>query len=124
MTTPEPVTLGNAFRDGARHRQWFIGPFLGEAAGPRRTDRVEVRWAAHPRGDARADWAPGGGMISVSVLVRGRFRIDFRDPADRPAVRTALLEHEGDYALWTPDVEHTWRAEEDSVVVTVRWPAG
>ncbi|WP_293330512.1 hypothetical protein [Microcoleus sp. CAWBG58] len=34
-----------------------------------------------------------------------------------------LLSREGDYALWLPGVPHYWSAEEDSVIVTVRWPS-
>jgi hypothetical protein len=115
------VTFGNAARDGAKNRQWFIGPFLDEPAGGRRTGHLEVKWASHPRGQRRESWAPAGGMTSVSILIRGRFRIDFRDQADPPQLRSVLLEAEGDYALWTPEIEHTWEAEEDSVVATVRW---
>jgi hypothetical protein len=117
----EHVKSGNAGRDGAGHRQWFIGPFLDEAAGPRRSGHVEVKWAAHPKGQVREAWAAGAGMTTVSILVRGRFRIDFREPDGGPASSSVLLSEEGDYALWTRAVEHTWRAEEDSVVVTVRW---
>ena len=125
MDTPtrEAVSVGNAFDDGAANRQWFIGPFLDPSAGPRRTDGVGVKWARHPRGERRADWAPAGNARTVSVLVRGRFAIEFRE-AEGTGVRRVVLEREGDYAIWTPAVEHTWEAEEESVVVTVRWPDG
>jgi hypothetical protein len=34
---------------------------------------------------------------------------------------TYTLQSEGDYIIWREEVEHTWQAEEDSVIVTVRW---
>jgi quercetin dioxygenase-like cupin family protein len=34
-----------------------------------------------------------------------------------------LLERQGDYVVWGPGVDHSWRAEEESVVLTVRWPS-
>jgi D-lyxose ketol-isomerase len=43
-----------------------------------------------------------------------RFRIEL-------AVGAHLLADEGDYAMWGPGIGHSWQAEEDSVVVTIRW---
>jgi quercetin dioxygenase-like cupin family protein len=56
----------------------------------------------------------------MSVLIRGRFRLEFHD-GNR--ARDLLLEREGDYALWDAGVPHNWVAEEDSVMLTVRWPS-
>jgi quercetin dioxygenase-like cupin family protein len=33
------------------------------------------------------------------------------------------LEKEGDYAVWGPGIDHSWKAEEDSILITVRWPS-
>jgi quercetin dioxygenase-like cupin family protein len=48
------------------------------------------------------------------VLVSGEFVISFTE-------REARLRAPGDYAMWGPGVRHTWRAEADSVVLTVRF---
>jgi quercetin dioxygenase-like cupin family protein len=53
---------------------------------------------------------------TVLLLVKGRFRVDL-------SVDSFVLEQEGDYAMWGPGIGHSWRAEEDSIVVTVRWPS-
>jgi quercetin dioxygenase-like cupin family protein len=50
------------------------------------------------------------------ILVSGRIRIDV-------SVGTFLLARQGDYLVWGPGIDHSWRAEEDSVAVTVRWPS-
>jgi quercetin dioxygenase-like cupin family protein len=34
-----------------------------------------------------------------------------------------VLTRPGDYVLWGPGVDHSWLAEQESVVVTVRWPS-
>ena len=34
-----------------------------------------------------------------------------------------VLSREGDYVRWVPGTDHTWKAEQDSVVLTVRWPS-
>jgi quercetin dioxygenase-like cupin family protein len=38
-------------------------------------------------------------------------------------VDSFVLEQEGDYAMWGPGIGHSWHAEEDTVVITVRWPS-
>jgi quercetin dioxygenase-like cupin family protein len=50
------------------------------------------------------------------LLIRGRFRLDL-------SVGSITLEKEGDYAVWGPGIDHCWQAEEDSIVITVRWPS-
>lgn len=118
----DPLVIGNAIRDGAANRQWFLGPFLDDPAGLRKTNHLEVKWGVHPRGAARADWAPAGSTLTLSVLVRGRFQLEFRRPGAVVETRRVVLADEGDYALWSPEVEHSWLALDDSVVLTVRWP--
>jgi quercetin dioxygenase-like cupin family protein len=53
---------------------------------------------------------------TLLILVRGRFRLDI-------SVASTTLEKEGDYAVWGPGIDHSWQAEEDSIVITVRWPS-
>jgi hypothetical protein len=71
----------------------------------------------HPLGDERERWGASAAATTLSILVRGRIRIYFRS-------HEALLSDPGDYALWSPTVEHRWRVEaDDTVVLTVRWPS-
>jgi hypothetical protein len=35
----------------------------------------------------------------------------------------AALAEPGDYVLWGRGVDHSWEAEQDSVVLIVRWPS-
>ncbi len=107
---------GNALEDGASHGGWMLGHFIPPDESLRSTGDVEVKWARHDAGDGRSAWATNDVATTLSILVRGRFRIIFEGAE-------ALLEREGDYALWGPGVPHTWRAEEESVIVTVRWPS-
>jgi quercetin dioxygenase-like cupin family protein len=111
----DAVRVGNARAEGGERRGWFVGHFL-PAGDLRATEAVEVKWGIHPAGEARAGWVQESTATSLSILLRGRFRLRFPD-------REVLLASEGDYALWAPDVPHHWQAEEDSVVLTVRWPS-
>ncbi|HEY2096304.1 MAG TPA: signal peptidase I [Pseudonocardia sp.] len=84
-------------------------------AGLRRTDGLEVKWADHPLGDTRREWAEPAAATTLTMLVAGHFRIEFPDG------RTDLAAP-GDYALFT-GVAHSWTALAPSTVVTIRWPS-
>ncbi len=108
--------VGNAVRDGEDHRGWIIGHFLRDEDA-RKSEGVEIKWGVHTSGEERASWQGDESRTTVVLLVKGRFRVDL-------SVDTFVLEQEGDYAMWGPGIGHSWQAEEDSVVVTVRWPSG
>lgn len=108
--------FGNAADDGAEHRGWLVGAFMGDG-DVRRTEDVEIKWGIHPAGEERAAWHDHEDRTTVLVLISGRFRIDL-------SVGSRTLACQGDYAMWGPGIGHSWVAEEDSVVMTVRWPAG
>jgi quercetin dioxygenase-like cupin family protein len=82
----------------------------------RRNDDVEIKWGIHPSGEAREAWHDDESRTTVLILIKGRFRIDL-------SVGSHVLEREGDYAMWGPGIGHSWKAEDDSVVLTVRWLA-
>jgi quercetin dioxygenase-like cupin family protein len=107
---------GNASTDGQPTRGWLLGHFLGQDGGVRTSDSVEVKWGIHPAGEGRGAWSTDEQRTTLLLLVRGRFRLDL-------SVASVTLEQEGDYAVWGPGIDHCWQAEEDSVVVTVRWPS-
>jgi quercetin dioxygenase-like cupin family protein len=105
---------GNASDDAADYRGWLIGNFVPN--GPRHSEAVEIKWGIHPAGQAREQWATDEQRTTAVLLVRGRFRVEL-------STGPALLEKVGDYVLWGPGIDHTWAAQEDSIVITVRWPS-
>ncbi|MDN0195489.1 signal peptidase I [Streptomyces sp. S.PNR 29] len=114
--SPHPgVYVGKADHDAALDHGWLLGHFK-DADDPRHTEAVEVKWGVHPRGDTRAQWVTGEVRTALLVLVSGRFRLDFPGSS-------VVLRERGDYILWGPGVDHSWYAEEDSTVLTVRWPS-
>lgn len=107
--------VGNATVDSAERRGWLVGHFIEEDP-LRSTKDVEIKWAHHPAGDERSEWVTDEYRTTVIFLVHGRFHIDL--PGG-----TEVLANEGDYAMWGAGVDHSWRAEKDSTVITVRWPS-
>ncbi|MFC0866332.1 signal peptidase I [Sphaerimonospora cavernae] len=111
----ETVYVGKAGIDAAGDRGWLLGHFKS-ADGPRHSEDVEIKWGVHPRGDERAEWVTGEKRTALLVLISGRFRVELPG-------RSVLLAEQGDYVVWGPGVDHSWYAEEESVVLTVRWPS-
>jgi quercetin dioxygenase-like cupin family protein len=50
------------------------------------------------------------------MLIDGRFHLEL-------STGSHTLSRRGDYVVWGPGIEHTWHAEEDSIMLTVRWPS-
>ena len=107
--------VGHAPTDAALDRGWLLGHFK-DAADPRHSEALEIKWGVHPKGDVRAQWVAGETRTALLVLISGRFRMEFPG-------RDVLLARQGDYVVWGPGVGHSWCAEEESVVLTVRWPS-
>ncbi|MFD0312767.1 signal peptidase I [Streptomyces flavalbus] len=111
----ERVYVGKAGADAALDRGWLLGHFK-DAGDPRHSDAVEIKWGTHPKGDTRAEWVRGECRTALLVLISGRFRVELPH-------RSVLLAEQGDYVVWGEGVDHSWFAEEESVVLTVRWPS-
>lgn len=108
--------FGNAAVDGRRRGGWLLGHFFPGGRDVRHTDAVEVKWAEKTAGDERERWVTHETRTTLLLLIEGHFRISFSGGV-------VELRKQGDYALWGPGVDHTWRAVTDSVVITVRWPS-
>jgi quercetin dioxygenase-like cupin family protein len=107
---------GNASDEGDAYRGWMLGHFIDATDGVRQTEALEVKWGVHPAGQQRPEWSIDEQRTTLLLMIRGRFRLDL-------AVGSVVLEREGDYVVWGPGIDHSWQAEQDSVVVTIRWPS-
>lgn len=107
--------MGNATVDAAGDRGWLLGHFK-PMDDVRHSDDVEIKWGVHLPGDQRAEWVTEEKRTALLILISGRFRVELPG-------RSVLLANQGDYVVWSHGVDHSWHAEEESVVVTVRWPS-
>lgn len=114
MTESQSWYFGNAIADGPEHRGWFVGQFM-DPGDVRMSKDVEIKWGSHPAGEERESWQGDEHRTTVLLLISGKFQINL-------SVGSHVLSRQGDYAMWGPGIGHSWRAEEDSVVVTIRWP--
>jgi len=109
------VYVGNADVDGPLDDGWLLGHFK-PTDDVRHSEAVEIKWGHHKAGDERARWVTGERRTALLILISGRFRVEL-------PCRSVLLKEQGDYVVWGEGVDHSWRAEEESVVMTVRWPS-
>jgi hypothetical protein len=106
--------VGSALADAPANRGWLLGHFMPEG-DIRHSDKVEIKWGVHQQGDSRAQWVAGETRTALIVLVRGRFRLDFPH-------RSVVLAEQGNYVVFDR-IDHSWYAEEDSIILGVRWPS-
>ena len=110
----DQIYVGSATVDAPADRGWLLGhfkPARRRAAQRRRRDQV-----GHPSpGDRRAQWVTGEKRTTVLILISGRFRVELPE-------RDVLLARQGDYVVFH-GIGHSWHAEEESVVMAVRWPS-
>lgn len=110
------VVFGNAQAEGENRWGWFVGHFITPTNDLRSTSNLEVKWGIHKAGEGRREWAMNTQATTLSILISGQFRLQFPE-------QEILLSRQGDYALWGAGVPHYWVAEEDSTILTVRWPS-
>lgn len=114
------IVTGNATidGDGNSHRGWFIGHFVDPAGSLRSTQDLEIKWGVHATGDEKPSPEVVERATTLALLVSGLFVLEFPE-----LKRLIYLERPGDYVVFAPKMLHTWRALEDSVVLSVRWPS-
>ena len=112
----QDIVSGHASLDGVDHRGWFVGEFVDLPGDPRRTREVEVKWGLYRAGEERRAWVQNDRATTLSILISGRFRVLYPG-------REVLLAQQGDYVIHRPRIPHSWFADEDSIVLTIRWPS-
>ncbi|MBI5664690.1 MAG: hypothetical protein HZC49_06350 [Nitrospirae bacterium] len=128
----QDITNGNAKEDGQEFRFWFVGqieewckanniPFDTGRFGLRNTGDIEIKWGMYRKDEVRDVWAPRSDKTAMSILIRGDFTFRFREIGNHADIREVRLKAQGDYVIWREDVEHTWRMDEDSEILTLRW---
>lgn len=114
------IVTGNAGNHGDEndHRGWFIGHFIDPAQGLRYTEGIEVKWGVHSTNEKKPFPDASEEATTLTLLISGAFIVDFPNVS-----KSVYLKRPGDYVVFAPEVMHSWKALQDSVVLTVRWPS-
>ena len=115
MIVMNKIITGNAAIDGRKTRSWIVGYFMPDD-DIRRTNDVEIKWVVLKKGDSRQEWVTAEHRTTIVILVSGKHTVDFKDSK-------ATLSVSGDYVMWGHGTSHKWHTDEDSVIITVRWPS-
>jgi hypothetical protein len=110
----DKIYVGNADADAADYSGWLLGHFMTDDDARHSAD-VEIKWGIHPEGDRRPQWVADEQRSALIAAISGRFHLELPG-------RSVVLAKPGDYAVFH-EVSHSWHAEEDSIVMTVRWPS-
>lgn len=110
----DKIYVGNATVDAPADRGWLLGHFKASGDVRHSTD-VEIKWGMHQPGERRGQWVTGEQRTAMLMLISGRFRVELPG-------RDVLLAKQGDYVVFD-GIDHSWEAEECSILLTVRWPS-
>jgi len=118
MTDPYRFCTGNAVEEG-RHG-WFIGQFISADEGLKHQNALELKWGRHLKGERRRGLAEYKVATTICILISGiiRIRAILDEETNEVTLRTP-----GDYVIFGPQVPHDWEAEEDCIVLSVRFPS-
>lgn len=109
------IIQGNFNDKLTSHRGWVVGHFMEEDS-PFNTKNVEIKWGKHKSGEYKEFVAKNEKAKTLTILIRGKFTLIFGN-------KKIILHKEGDYCFWESGVSHSWVADEDSLVLTIRWPS-
>jgi hypothetical protein len=96
---------------------WVVG-YARPEDSPLRTNSVYVKWVRLKKGQEKAAPSFEPTANTLGVLISGKIAQNF--PTED---KTIILQKQGDYIYFGPNVPHTWSAIEDCLILTVRWPA-
>lgn len=111
----ERMTGGNLGHT-APSRGWVVGKQSPEFPAPINAENVEVKVGFHKAGEGRLE-ASVCKVPTLSILASGGPFVG----ACPDTGEEHVLRQPGDWLLWTADTPHTWRADGECFVVTVRW---
>lgn len=116
MTSTAQVHFGRAPYEAKLDGGWLIGHFFADMTDARSSHAVEIKWSVHQAGDKRNEWTVAEDRTTACFLISGEFELQLTSG-------TFVLRETGDYLLWGPQINHSWKALADSVTLTVRWPS-
>jgi hypothetical protein len=116
----ESIKTGN-FNDSIietpQRRGWVLGQFIESQSLFHSTD-VEIKWGVHKKGEKISTSKANVQAKSIAILLSGKININFTETN-----KSAVLENEGDFAIWNSGIFHNYEFIEDTTVITIRWPS-
>lgn len=96
---------------------WVMGHFM-EPDSSLQSNDLEIKWGLHHPGESKDSLGTNLQSKTLAILIRGKISLKFPDHNQE-----IVLEKEGDYVYWDRGVVHSWSVQEESLVITIRWPS-
>ncbi len=109
------IVVGNAYKD-RNNAHWLVGRFM-DTKDLKVDKRIEIGWTSIKAGHDKKIWTKSTKATTMTILIKGKFVNSF------PKLGDVVLQKEGDYIIYAPNVPHTRRAIKDSVLLNLRWPS-
>jgi hypothetical protein len=81
-------------------------------------ENVGLKWTKARKGEKKEVYTANTSSETLGILIYGRMRVDFLEPES-----SLVLEKEGDFLFLAKDVFHRYEFLEDSLVISLRYPA-
>ncbi|HIH26378.1 signal peptidase I [Candidatus Woesearchaeota archaeon] len=111
------VLKGNFNEGNEKHRGWIIGHFIDEKS-PFHSKDFEIKWGRYKKGDSKISIGKNLKSETLTIMIHGRLKIIFPEYK-----KTFILDKEGDYLFFPKNISHSWVAEEDCMIIGIRWPS-
>ena len=123
MVDEKLIHKGNAILDGGGG--WFIGDKQAPGS-PRYRNKMFVKYGIHSAGEQSKPASPVKPLVTVSILIEGGPFVHWFEKADKSKFTNGAekvvvtLKDIGDYLLYEPGIDHSWKAIGNSVVLTMQ----
>ena len=114
------LNRGNVVDISSNYKDWFIGTFVNHTLfNTLNKHHFEVKWSKRSKGHisqakSYSSVSEINDEITIGVLIYGKAKVLIDDC-------TVLLEHEGDYIGYRPNIAHRVEFIEDSLMITFRY---
>ncbi len=115
----DKLITGNFTEESPSHRGWILGHFM-DPDSPFHNEEFEIKWGKHKKGESFEAKEVGSSdqRCTVAILVYGKELLKFAS-----VDKEVLLEDEGDYVSWQPNIPHAAVFWKDTLIITIRWPS-
>lgn len=117
------IKKGNISNINTDYKLWFLGAFVKEDEfNTEGSKNFEAKWSKRDKGyvhPPKEKTVETNSCRTMIICVYGKFLYSFLNESG--GFTDYVLENEGDFVFWTPDINHKVEVLEDALIITIRW---
>ena len=113
----QKIIQGNLDELEPKHKGWFMGYFMDDGSCFKTKD-FEIKWGEHKAGEEKPKVGTQKIAKTLTIIIEGKFKVNF--PKENKKI---ILTKKGDYLFYDAGVAHSWRAIENTTIISIRWPS-